>query len=420
MSREFKIIISIVIVLSFCLLTIINIKLHYSPDLENEVETKKDVILQLNFIENQLKNNDLGRKMQRSYPEGYVFIHALYGLTWAEIAKSETQKSNLYIHALTEAIYAYNQINSAYAKRIFDIDLKPEYGVFYRGWKNYLLAKIIDSQFEKDTRIIHEFNSNCNEIAMAFSNSKSPFPESYWYSSWPADAFVAVASLKLHDEIFKSEYDTIISNWLIKVKSKVDKKTGLIPHSTNYKTGNKIEGTRGSSICLSLIFLSEINPEFAQQQFQIFMEKFPISRFALPAIREYPEGVYGNGDIDSGPVILDVSFAGTIVSIGTFKKFGEYNVANKISNCIEGFGFPITTKNEKTYLLGTLPIADAFIAWSRIQNSNKTITQKYRTNNYNFGSILLFHLYSAIILIITTLAYYRKKIIKILKKQSQT
>lgn len=415
MQRIFKIFGYIFIFLMMSFLLLINIKLHLGPNLENQNETKQSVVKQLNYLENQLKQNGLGKKMQESYPEGFVFINTLYGLTWAEVGQTEEPESILKNKALDEARYAYNQINSSLAKSNFDIELNPEYGIFYRGWKNYLLAEILSIQIKKDSSEIAEFNAGCNDIAHAFANSKNPYIESYFNSSWPADAFVAVASLKLHDEMFGPTYENVINEWLAKVKTKVDPETKLIPHSTDAESGEIIEGTRGSSISILLIFLADIDPEFAEQQFKIFHDRFSITRLKLPAIREYPKGKYGNGDIDSGPVIFDIGFAGTIVSIGTYKKYGEYEIANRISHCVEGFGFPSSSDHEKKYLFGKMPIADAFIAWSRMQNANKNIIKIKGENSYELGSIAMFHLFSAIFLLSILVLLFRKKLIRLVK-----
>jgi hypothetical protein len=419
MKKTITILSYIIFLFPIWLLVYLNIKLYSAPDLENREETKQEVISQLNFLNDELKNNNLGNEMQSVYPEGYVFINALYGLTWAEIAGSENHKSELYLQALSEARYAYKQLNSVVATDNFEKELVPKYGIFYSGWKNYLLAKILAAQEKNDTAEVADFTTNCNAIANAISTNKSPYPESYTSSCWPADAFVAVASLKLHDEIFDVKYDTTIKKWLSKVKSNLDEETKLIPHSVDADSGKTKIGTRGSSICLLLIFMADIDPDFAQEQFKIFLDQFPVTRFGLPAIREYPKGKDGKGDIDSGPVLLDIGFAGTIVAIGTLKKFGEYNAADKISGCIESFGFPISTGNKKKYLFGKFPIADAFIAWSRMQEPNIKLIKIKGKIIYDFGSNFMFHLLSSLIIITVFLIILRKKIRRFIMAKKQ-
>lgn len=406
MRKVFSVFVNGILLLFILLLVFINFRLHSGPDLENHEETKQSVIKQLNFLEAELKHNELGIKMQQLFPEGFVFVNALYGLSCCEVAKGERDTA-IYNHALEEARFAYRAICSEEAKRNFDADLHPAYGIFYNGWKNYLLAKILSVQKIKDTSGIIEFEHSCNVIAEAISCCKSPYPESYANSSWPADAFVAAASLKQHDKIFDVKYDTILQGWLQKVRLDLDPGSGLIPHSVNASSGKMSEGTRGSSISLILIFLAELDPDLAKQQFELFREQFAISHFGLPAIREYPKGKEGDGDVDSGPVIWDMGFSGTIVAAGTFKKFGEYEAANDISSCIEGFGFPFSSGTKKRYLSGKLPVADAFIAWSEMQEPVVTVK-----GNYDPGATWIFHVLSVAIIFLLVLLIRRKAIKK--------
>lgn len=398
MKIIFRILVWLLSFIAVIVLLYFNFNLHTGPRLENKNILKKDVILQLNFLEGQLKKSELGKKMQKQYPEGFVFINVLYGLTWCEIARCENTGSEGYARAIAEARYAFRQIRSEEAKKDYDAGLLPAYGIFYMGWQNYLLGKLLSAQTAKDSLEADIFKANCNEIADAISAGVNPFPESYRQASWPADAFVAVASLKLHDRLFDKKYDSSIQNWILKVKAHLDPYTQLVPHAFDYTSGKISEGARGSSVSLILLFLSEIDTAFAKQQFENYKKCFLINHLGLLSIREYPVGKEGSGDVDSGPVILDMSFPGTIVSVGTFQKFGEIVRAARISSNIESFGLGHTFGNEKKFLLGKFPIADAFIAWSRMQFPDKAIEQNKNSNEYT--AAICFHLLSALFILL--------------------
>jgi hypothetical protein len=79
-----KIILGLVFIVSI-FIAWINFKLYS----ENFTKTEKpqDIILQLNFLERELKNNNLGERMQDIFPEGFVFTNALYGLSYIIIVK---------------------------------------------------------------------------------------------------------------------------------------------------------------------------------------------------------------------------------------------------------------------------------------------------------------------------------------------
>jgi hypothetical protein len=110
--------------------------------------------------------------------------------------------------------------------------------------------------------------------------------------------------------------------------------------------------------------MNEIDSAFAAEQFTLLTEHFIDTRFGLVGVREYPSGVSGIGDVDSGPVIFGMGGAASIVGIrilGTYK----HHKARELARGIEAFGLPLENDTEKKYLLGLLPMADAFITWSQ-------------------------------------------------------
>jgi hypothetical protein len=157
-------------------------------------------------------------------------------------------------------------------------------------------------------------------------------------------------------------------------------KNGLIPHSINYKDQKIAEEARGSSQSLILIFLKEIDADFATEEFKIYQSLFIDTRFGLRGVREYPKGNVGAGDIDSGPVVLQMGGAATIVGLQTTSVFDKSEISSTISSTIEALAFPCQNKLEKFYLFGSLPMIDAFVAWSH--SNQQTINQR----NFFFGN----------------------------------
>lgn len=401
----------IISVLSIVILRI-NIKLHSENYTKNE--KKKDIILQLNFIESQLKNNNLGERMQQIFPEGYVFVNVLYGLAWCELALSDTHDTSLHNKALRESLYAFDNLDSEIAKWPFPSDLNPENGIFYNGWKNYLLSKIlsVDTTFKNQDHYISKFKTQSENIVNALKASNCPFLESYNSQVWPADMFVAMASISKHDEILSPKYQSLIKNWISEVKYRLDPVTGIIPHKVDYKTGKTIQGARGCSIGLILRMLGEIDPIFAKDQFVLMKDHFISKTFGLPSIREYPKGQHGLGDIDSGPVIFGVGFSATIVMIGTLAMYESQDLADQQYKTIHAFGFDIKTGDQKMYLFGKLPVADAFIAWGRATTLNY-----YKMDYVPEANLwqLKFHLITIMVLMFLWILYFRKQLYSYLK-----
>ncbi|MBI3232894.1 MAG: hypothetical protein HYZ42_02445, partial [Bacteroidetes bacterium] len=217
------------LILSTIFILWINVALYTNTS--DTVHSKQDIKLQLNFLNEELKNNNLGNRMQELFPEGFIFTNALFGLSWCELGLADTSKQ-LKAQALKEALYAYEQINTNEAKSIFNTNLKPENGIYCVGWNNYLLSKILmlDTNFENSRIYKKIYINQCEEIMDALQHANTPYLESYAGQSWPADMCVAVASVSNYDKVFKPKYQHVISDWVTKVKSRLDPKTLLIPH----------------------------------------------------------------------------------------------------------------------------------------------------------------------------------------------
>ncbi len=328
---------------------------------------KVEIYGQLQFLKSAL-HQGAGKEMQGLFPEGFIFIQVLYGLTWCDWLQDIEANDPRLSEGLTEIDWTLSEMQSDYGRQIFHEKLPLPYGAFYRGWTNYLLAKKLQLQnpIARDTQQVIQFQENCEAIAQAFENAESPYLNSYYRGTWPADNLVAMASLSLHDQILPPRYDSLQQVWLTKVKKRLDPATGLIPHSVQDISGFPLEGARGSSQSLMNIFLQDINPDFGRAQFSLYRELFLDYRLGLPGIREYPKGTAGGGDIDSGPMLLDIGGAASIVGIRTMALYGDEATNKGLKGAVEGFGMGRWHGVEKRYIGNWLPMADAFIAWSNV------------------------------------------------------
>ena len=363
-----KIVQVILLLVPFYILRI-NVALYHSPDCEEQGNgiVNEEVLAQLHFLKDELHHKNAGRRMQRFFPEGFVFINALYGLSWCEIAKDFDPKTDLYQEALEEIDFAIRQIESDYGKSIFTQDLAIEYGAFYQGWRTYLQGKRLEISVEKDPVAVRNFKNACEQIKKGFESTDRPYLRSFHYGTWPADHIGCIAALSVHDKVFKSEYQSIIKRRVDLMKENLDPMTGLIPHE--YMDGDEFRlDARGSSQSLILSHLYEIDPDLGREHFEIYKEHFLEYRLGLPGIREYRRGVDKYGDVDSGPVIWGIGGAASVVGVRTLGLYGETTAYKGMRNSLQGFGCAFRFNGKKRYIFGQLPMADAFIAWSNAVN----------------------------------------------------
>jgi hypothetical protein len=360
----------------------LNLRLYYQPEFRRYGESvlNTDLILHLNYLEETL-HAGAGVDMQQQYPEGFVFITSLYALTWAELAKSTGPETELFRRAQLEMDWTLEELQSETALQPFQKDLYPSYGIFYRGWTNYVLARRLQSQSpaDRDITLVRRLRNNCRDIVRALRRQDSPFLESYSHSYWPADMVVAMASVAIYDRLYPGEFQDVIQDWLTKVEARTDR-LGLIPHSVSWETGQALEEARGSSQSLILNFLLDIDPVYTREKFEIYKEHFLDYRLGLPGIREYPKGMSGRADVDSGPVIWGIGGAASIVGRRVMGLYGEAEEAVGMRNSLEVFGLGRVSGNRKYYLFGAVPMADAFIAWSNSVESELSERLNVRGN----------------------------------------
>ncbi|GAB2960089.1 hypothetical protein GCM10027048_29470 [Hymenobacter coalescens] len=368
MASVIKPLLSLPLLLTLAYLLYLNAVLYQQPATVAVAGQRldADVLAQLRYLRGPL-HDGAAQDMQELYPEGFVFLNALYGLAWSEVAAAVPAGDSLHRRAVDESRWASRQIASEPGRVIFDADLPLPYGAFYNGWLAYSLGRLLRAQHpaQRHPADVALFRSTCARIAAGLISSAdaSPFPESYRGAAWPADATVCAAALATYDQIYGLRYRPLLHRWLRRVQARVDT-LGLIPHAVDARTGRVTEGARGSSQSLMLSLLHDIDPAFGRRQYQQYRRYFVDSRLGLPGIREYPQGQSGWGDVDSGPVLLGIGGAASVVGRRAAQQYDDTVLAAGLRNSLSAFGMAHTRRGQRSYLFGQLPIADAFLAWT--------------------------------------------------------
>ncbi|MEV8374384.1 hypothetical protein AB0P21_16700 [Kribbella sp. NPDC056861] len=309
-------------------------------------------VKQLRFLKGAL-GGGADQAAQGLKPEGFFFLNVLYGLSWIQVGMADPDRRQ---EAVREAKWSLDRLNSAAGTAPFARDLAPEYGVFHAGWTNWLRGGILSLQPAAE-RDLTEYTKVSAALAKAFDASETPYLEAYPGQSWPVDSTVAMASLALYDHLATPRFQPTITRWVAGVKTRLDPATGLMPHQVTPVSS----GARGTSQTMIHRFLLEIDPAFARSQYELYRVKFVTG--LGPAVREYPKGISGVGDVDSGPLIFGVSLSATTVALGAARVQNDA-LAGVLQREGELLGVPLSGLETKRYALGQVPIGDAFVAWS--------------------------------------------------------
>lgn len=344
------------LILGLCLLN----ARAYSP---GDIDT---VVSQLNFLDPSLRAGG-GERMQKLFPEGYFFSWALYGLAAAQTARQlppdDARRSTL----LDRAREAIARVDSPLGRAPFPPDLDPAYGAFYSAWSLYLRGEYLRAAGAEN--VPHDFvagyDRDCTEFAEALDRSPTPFLPSYAGAAWPVDTTVGIAALAIHDRVREPRYAGVIDRWVDRARAHLDPQRGVLSHEADFPSGTPRGGVRASSLTLMSRMLAEAAPEFAREHYAVLRSQFVDYAWGVPGIREYPHGVAGEGDVDSGPLVLGLSASSGVVGAAAARAWRDEVLARTLFGAIEVVGLPIAWQGTRRYALGAVPVGDAFIAWAR-------------------------------------------------------
>ena len=142
MRTALKLITSFILILLSGIVLYINTAVYYKPAIQviDQDTVNMDVLHQLRHLRHAMEAG-AADDMQQLYPEGYIFMHALYGFAWHDFARQLTPATPLYKEAQEEISKSCTAVRLPEARAIFDENLMLPYGAYYTGWSSYLLGK---------------------------------------------------------------------------------------------------------------------------------------------------------------------------------------------------------------------------------------------------------------------------------------
>lgn len=341
-----------------------NLRLYWPSPLSHQANVAPpDIVLQLNANRSAI-DSGAPDQMQQFFPEGYYFCYLFHGLTWVELALRDATYTD---RAITEAMDCLSHLDSDRGRAAFPSYLPPDHGMFYSAWKSSLCAGVVVLQQGSDAEQLQDLRQQCDAIGEAIEKAKTPFLASYDGSVWPCDTLPAIHAMAAHDRLTgKNRYGNLIRQWISDVKERLDPETGLIPHTASLPDGRQVSVARATSQVIILRMLPDIDAAMAKDHYQRYRERFLTTFVGAPCVLEYPSGVTGPGDVDSGPLIAGRSIVGTVVTIALAQIYGDRSVADAIAQSGETIGLPWTVGDEKNYVGGILPVGNIIVAYAQI------------------------------------------------------
>lgn len=215
----------------------------------------------------------------------------------------------------------------------------PEVGHAYLGYLNFALARY---------RRIDDAYAEPHDQLRAWLAADLAAPihryETYPGETYPADLAAVAGSLALYDP------PPELADWLTRyAEASVDPETGMLYQRLSATTGAPADHPRGSGTALAAFFLEPADADLSRQ----LTASLDHRRFlGFGGIREYPAGVRGMGDIDSGPVLFGVGVSATGFGIAAARLHGDAAGYRALVRTATLFGLPVPMRGGQWHLTG--------------------------------------------------------------------
>jgi len=215
----------------------------------------------------------------------------------------------------------------------------------YLGYLNLLLS--LDRLLDPSGRYA-ELNERVTGALARRLESDGLLLASYPGAYFPVDNAAVIGSIALRDRaVGRADHAALVARFCRRLDEKWrDRKSGLL-HQTEPRGA-----ARGSGTALASYFLS-----FADRRLSSDLEIATVRNLygevmGFGAIREYPRGRSGKGDIDSGPILAGFGVSATGFALGAARAHGDDRLFTRLYATVHLFGAPVERGNSLRYTSG--------------------------------------------------------------------
>ena len=177
--------------------------------------------------------------------------------------------------------------------------------------------------------------------------------ETYPGETYVPDNVVVLASLANFARLHGGRQGEVVQRWVDHARSQLlDRGTGLLPFLLDGEC-RPAGGVRGSGAAWNSFFLPFVDRSFAAEQYRA-LNTHLVANIPVPGVREFPRGVSGQGDVDSGPVIFGLSTSGTGFAVGGAVHAGDSSLISRLLFTAELAGSTVVWQGRRHYLLAPL------------------------------------------------------------------
>jgi hypothetical protein len=184
---------------------------------------------------------------------------------------------------------------------------------------------------------------------------------------WSSDQATQLYAIWLYDQATGQNHAALFKRWESVMKERfLERKTGLLYSNIATSPDRNLSEPLGSSIGWTALFLVDVMPEFARDQYQRMCRYREKRYFSLAGISEHPSyNPFCFGDTDSGPLILGMGPSATGEAFCCHKLYNDPARFTRILRVFEVFGSPRRDGNRMSYYHANA-LGDAIVLYGKI------------------------------------------------------
>ena len=198
-------------------------------------------------------------------------------------------------------------------------------------------------------------------LARRYAASPTGLVESYPDETYPADNAVALASIRLFDQVTGSNHRAQTERGLSALTTHAtDPNSGLLYQRVDASTAAPLDAARASGTAMAAFALGYADCHIAERFWPALARQFE-SWVGFGGIREYPRGFAGRSDVDSGPLILGLSVSASGFALASARRMGDPTRYKALLASAWLFGLPTTDSNSELHFMTGGALGDVLL-----------------------------------------------------------
>jgi len=215
--------------------------------------------------------------------------------------------------------------------------LASDHGHAYLGYLALALGML--RAVDPGTPYASTHDALINAFTRRIAHAPAGLIETYPGEAYPPDVASVIGAIGLHGAVTGADHRAVLGPWAATFRARyVHRASGYVIQRATLD-GAALDAPRGSGTAVTAYFVSFADRVLAAELGRA-VARGTRTLAGFGGVREFPEGVAGRGDIDSGPVLLGVSVSGTAFGFASLRAARDEDRFTALWRTAHLFGAP--------------------------------------------------------------------------------